>query len=103
VGQEICPNCGLPQDLCVCGTLAIEEQRIRIFIEKRKWGKNMTIVEGLDSKDLKLDEFATRLKNFCACGGTAKGGRIELQGDHRRKVRQFLVQAGFKEGFIDLR
>ncbi|MHC1580793.1 MAG: SUI1 family translation initiation factor, partial [Methanopyraceae archaeon] len=32
----------------------------------------------------------------CACGGTAKEGKIILQGDHRNKVREYLIK---KEGF----
>ena len=36
---EICPKCGLPKELCVCETIAKEEQRIKVRSEKRKFGK----------------------------------------------------------------
>ena len=36
-----------------------------------------------------------KLSNTCA-GGTAKKGRIELQGDHKKKVKEALEQMGFK-------
>ncbi|HDI01370.1 MAG TPA: stress response translation initiation inhibitor YciH, partial [Candidatus Bathyarchaeota archaeon] len=39
---EICPVCGLPKELCVCGEIAREQQRIRIRVERRKWSKEMT-------------------------------------------------------------
>jgi translation initiation factor 1 len=32
------------------------------------------------------------LKSKLATGGTAKNGRIELQGDHRYKVRNILIK-----------
>jgi len=37
---EICPICGLPKDLCVCEEISKEQQRIRIRLETRKWGKH---------------------------------------------------------------
>ena len=103
MGQEICPTCGLPKDLCTCSMLAMEEQRIRVHVEKRKWGKAVTVVSGLDEKDVDLGQLATKLKNYCACGGTAKEGHVELQGDHREKVRDYLVKEGYRKDFIDLR
>ena len=92
---EICQKCGLPKELCVCETIAKESQVIKVYIEKRKFGKQYTIIEGMDSKEIKLDEVAKKLKNRFACGGTAKQGKIELQGNHKSKVRQVLVEMGF--------
>ena len=34
--------------------------------------------------------------NKCAAGGTCKDGRIELQGDHKKKVKAALEDMGFK-------
>jgi translation initiation factor 1 (eIF-1/SUI1) len=33
VMAEVCPTCGLPKDLCVCGEIEKEQQRIRIRLE----------------------------------------------------------------------
>ena len=74
----ICPRCGLPQELCVCETIAKESQRITVFMEKKKFGKKF------------------------ACGGTVKDGVIELQGDHKKEVRSELVKLGFSEESIDV-
>ena len=41
---DICNQCGLPQDLCVCETIAREQQKIMVKIEKRKFGKKYTII-----------------------------------------------------------
>jgi len=92
---EICPVCGLPKDLCVCEEISKEQQRIRIRLETRKWGKKYTIVDGIDSKEMKLSKLAATLKSKCACGGTAKNDQILLQGDHRSTVKEVLVSMGF--------
>lgn len=94
---DICPTCGLPKDLCACVEIEKEQQRIRIRLETRKFGKPTTIVDGIDDKGKDLAELAKKLKNFCACGGTAKNGQVMLQGDHRDKVRQFLLKMGYPE------
>jgi translation initiation factor 1 len=99
---EICPTCGLPKDICACGEIEKEQQRIRIRLETRKWGKPTTIVDGIDEKNTNLAGIAQKLKGFCACGGTAKSGQIMLQGDHRERVRQFLVKLGYPDENIEL-
>lgn len=99
---EVCPTCGLPKDLCVCGEIGKEQQRIRIRLETRKFGKPTTIVDGINEKDTDLGDLAQKLKRFCATGGTAKNSQIMLQGDHREKVLQYLVKLGYPEENIEL-
>lgn len=93
--SKICNKCGLPEELCVCETIAKESQKVTIYIEQQKFGKKYTIVEGIDTKDIDIKDVARKLKTRLACGGTAKEGTIELQGDHRQKVMNFLVEIGF--------
>ncbi len=99
---EICPVCGLPTELCVCEEMSKEQQRIRIRIENKRWGKKYTIIDGIDSKDMKLNKLASQLKTKCACGGTAKNDQIMLQGDHRQVVREVLIDLGFPEENIEI-
>ncbi len=91
----ICSVCGLPEELCMCEQIAKEQQKIRILTDTRRYGKVVTVVEGIDSTDIDLDDLARKLKTRCAAGGTAKEGRIELQGDHKRKVKEVLEELGF--------
>ncbi len=98
--SEICAVCGLPKDLCVCEEIAREEQQIRIFTEKRRFGKLMTVVEGIDSSNIDIKDLCTTLKTKCACGGTSKDGKIELQGDHKNKVKKILIDLGFSKDMI---
>jgi len=94
--MDICPKCGLPKQACICEEIAKSEQRIIIALEKRKFGKLITIVSGL-GKEVNIKEIAKNLKNELACGGTVKNNIIELQGNHRKRIRQVLIELGFKE------
>jgi translation initiation factor 1 len=93
--SDICPKCGLPKEICVCEEIAREQQNITIAVDKRRYGKTMTVVDGLNPHDLDMNSLVSNLKSICACGGTIKEGRIELQGDHRTKVKDALEKLGF--------
>ncbi|MCG3216387.1 MAG: stress response translation initiation inhibitor YciH [Candidatus Heimdallarchaeota archaeon] len=94
--------CGLPKDLCVCEEIAKEEQIIRVFMEKRRYGKKYTLVAGIDPNEVDLSALAKKLKSKLACGGTYKEGRIELQGDHRYKIKKLLEDSGFPGSNIEV-
>ena len=99
---EICSTCGLPTELCVCETIAKETQAIQITSEKKKFGKKYTVISGIDNKQIDLKELTKTLKSVLACGGTIKQNRIELQGDHKLKVRDILVKMGFARESIEM-
>ena len=99
--NSVCSKCGLPQDLCVCETIAKEEQRIRIRKDRKRYGKIYTIIEGIESDNINLKDLTKKLKNKFACGGTHKDGKIELQGDHARRVKEELVKLGFNKDTIE--
>ena len=80
---------GLPPELCE--QLIREQQFIKIRLDRRRFGKEVTIIEGLTGSNSELKELASRLKSKLATGGTVKEGRIELQGDHRQRVKQILI------------
>ncbi len=98
---DICPKCGLPKELCVCDVLDKEiESRIKVYTKKAKFDKIVTIVEGLNPNEI---EDATKdLKRTLACGGTSKDNLIELQGNHKSKVKHILVNMGYKDSNIDV-
>ena len=99
--NEICSKCGLPKDLCVCQTIAKEGQRIKVKIEKRKFGKLITVVYGINKKEIDLKDLAKKLKSKFACGGTVKEDTIELQGEHAEKTKEELVRLGFSHESIE--
>lgn len=98
--MDICPRCGLPMQACVCKEIAKTEQRIKVKTDKRRYGKIITLVTGLE-KEIDIKEIAKKLKSELACGGTVKNNIIELQGDHRKKIKPVLVKLGFPEDTIE--
>ncbi len=87
---------GLPPELCE--QLFKEQHFVKIRLDKRKFGKEVTVVEGINADHHELKELASKLKSKLATGGTVKEGRIELQGDHRYRVKELLInELGFPE------
>jgi len=97
--MEICPKCGLPQQACVCEQIVKSSQKIKITTDKKKFGKIVTIVVGFES-GMDVKKIAKALKNELACGGTFKNNVVELQGDHRKKIKPILIKLGFGEDSI---
>jgi len=99
----VCPKCGLPPELCICETIAKETQKITIEKVSKRYGKSMTTIRGIDKDKIDVRELKKKLKSKLACGGTYKNNEIELQGDHREKVRQLLIKEGFPAEIIEVR
>ncbi len=99
---DICDKCGLPKELCVCETIAKEKEKIRVFTEKKRYGKSITVIQGL-SRDVDAKKILKELKTRLACGGTLKGREIELQGDHKSKAADILAKLGFSKDQIETR
>ena len=98
---EICPKCGMIQDLCACEILDKEEvKKIRVYVTKKKFRKLVTVIEGIDKN--RVSEAAKSLKNSFACGGSSKGGVVVLQGDHKKKVKDVLVGMGYPGESIEV-
>ena len=88
------------EDLCVCEAIAVERKNKRGY-RKRKFGKKYTIISGIQ-KEANINEIFKTLKSKFACGGTAKTGKIELQGDHKSRMKSALIELGFPEETIEV-
>lgn len=84
----------IDKELGLDDTIAMEASSLRITLDSRRYGKNMTIVDGFDPK-VDVKAVAKDLKDFLGTGGTVKDGRVELQGDHRKKARERLESKGY--------
>ncbi|MCL4342701.1 MAG: translation initiation factor [Candidatus Thermoplasmatota archaeon] len=88
---------GIPKELQPWEGFSREGQVVKISVDKRRYGKNVTIIEGIDPKDEDIYQIAKSLKRKVASGGTVKDGkRIELQGEHRQEAKKLLEEMGFK-------
>ena len=56
----------------------------------------MTLVKGFVGTSDDLEELGRTLKRGCGVGGSAKDGEIIIQGDHRDRVVEILLKAGYR-------
>ena len=93
-----CPRCGRHGADCRCAAAAPKSKdtrpTIRMRIEKRN-GKSVTVLAASLIDEPTLRDLASDLKTRLGAGGTRKGAEIELQGDHRERLRDLLREHGF--------
>jgi translation initiation factor 1 len=65
-------------------------------VERRKHGRQMTVVRGLKEPDTDLSALFTRLKSACGAGGAMQGDDLEIQGDHLARVANELQSLGYR-------
>jgi translation initiation factor 1 len=63
---------------------------------KGRKGKTVTVISGFQVKAETLNQLLKQLKTQCGSGGTVKDNTLEIQGDHKQKIVQFLTQLGYK-------
>ena len=70
---------------------------VRLRREKGgRGGKVATTVTGLPGTESELDTILTRLKNELGTGGSRSGRVLEIQGDHRERIRAKLESLGLR-------
>jgi translation initiation factor 1 len=97
---RICPGCGKPAKGCVCRKSSPSpagDGIVRVRREsKGRGGKTVLVITGLPLDPSALTALAGELKRRCGCGGTAKDGVIEIQGDHGEQLLEELAKRGYK-------
>ncbi|GDX63285.1 hypothetical protein LBMAG35_01230 [Chlorobiota bacterium] len=77
------------------------QQRIDIRLDKKsRGGKMVTVLSGFQSNPKELDTLCQTFKKLCGTGGTVRDNLIEIQGDHRKKMEQALIERGYKTRMI---
>jgi translation initiation factor 1 len=96
--NDICNKCSLPTDLDIYDQIVKEQQKIIIRQENVKYRKWMTVIEGLDQKNIDIKGLTKRLKRKFCCGGTFKNGIIKLQG--KWDLKKALEEEGVSQNNI---
>lgn len=96
--KKRCPKCG--KHPCVCPKkedLIPSQHTLKIRLEKNgRGGKTVTVVFELPVNEDYFKEIEKKLKGVCGTGGSYKNNMIEIQGDHRDKIKTYLEKIGFK-------
>ena len=96
-----CEVCERPLEECSCprdakgGVLLPKDQPARVHCERRRGGRLVTIITGLDLAASDLHALLKHFKLAFAAGGAVNDDRIEIQGDHRDGVVTLLRQMGY--------
>lgn len=77
-------------------TLDPGKQNLKVWLDRLKGGRVATVVRGFVGTESDLETLGKELKKSCGVGGTAKGGEIIIQGDHRDRVVELLIKAGYR-------
>lgn len=98
---RVCPGCGWPARQCQCSAQrasASVPTRVvaKLRLEKKgRGGKTVTVVYDLPNNADFLKALAQELKKTCGTGGAPAESAVELQGDHRDRIRQALTAKGY--------
>ena len=100
---KVCPGCGWPVKDCKCSGKQRADQPIpgrivaKLRMEKKgRGGKTVTVVYDLPQNDAFLKALAQELKRACGTGGAVADNTVELQGDLRDRVREYLAMKGWQ-------
>ncbi|MCE7068795.1 MULTISPECIES: translation initiation factor [unclassified Dyadobacter] len=77
-------------------TLPAAQQDLRIWLDRKGGGKVITIIKGFIGTNADMEALGKQLKALCGSGGTVKDQEVQIQGDHRDKVINWLVGKGYK-------
>jgi len=89
---RICPSCKKYTRTIPKGDGKIRVERST----KGRKGKGVSLISDLPLEGSSLKELAKKLKQKCGTGGTVKNGVIEIQGDHRDLLVEYLKTLGYK-------
>lgn len=96
--KKRCPKCskfpcGCPKSADMVPT----QHTLKIRLETNgRGGKAVTVVFELPNNEAYFKELSQKLKGLCGTGGSFKNNMIEIQGDHREKIKTHLEKLGFK-------
>lgn len=77
-----------------------KEMTLNIRPEKKgRGGKTVCVIYNFPAGHDYFKKLTKKLKRICGSGGTFKGDSIEVQGDHRETLKEFLEELDFNVKF----
>ncbi len=77
-----------------------EKAQMKLYVsrdKKQRGGKQVTLVQGHEGPHVVMEKLLSKLKSLCSAGGSLKDGELIVQGDHVKKVIEFLLKTGYKQ------
>jgi translation initiation factor 1 len=65
-----------------------------VYIKREVKGRAGKTVTTISNVGMELKRIQKELQRLCGAGGTVKNGIIEIQGDHREKIKVYLEKKG---------
>ena len=79
---------------------AKDKAQMKLYVsrdKKHRGGKQVTLVQGHEGPEEQTQKLLSKLKSICSAGGSLKEGELIIQGDHVKKVIEYLVKDGYKQ------
>jgi len=91
------PNFAFENESAEQESIDNKNQKLKVWLEKNhRGGKTATIVRDYVGTNEDLEVLGKMLKTKCGAGGSVKDQEIIIQGDHRDKVIQILLNLGYQ-------
>ena len=77
-----------------------DKAQMKLYVsrdKKHRGGKQVTLVQGHEGPDQVMEQLLSKLKSLCSAGGSFKDGELIIQGDHVKKVIDYLIKSGYKQ------